>query len=122
MDDRRIFGDEGEQLAADFLRAKGYQIHESQYRTRFGEIDLICLDGDEIVFVEVKARHSAEYGFPEEAITPQKVRHITRTAEHFLSEHHVDDRPWRVDVVAIEYDREPPRITHIDAIDMPDRF
>ena len=51
MDPRRKFGDSGEELAAKFLEKKGFKVIARKYRTRSGEIDLVCLDGDEVVFV-----------------------------------------------------------------------
>lgn len=119
-DVRRIFGNRGEALAASYLEEKGFVILERQYRTPFGEIDLIARDHEEIVFIEVKTRHSKTYGYPEEAVTREKVRHILRTAESYLGQHQKEDHPWRVDVVAIEmHPGAHPVITHFSAIDMP---
>lgn len=122
MDARKNFGNEGEALAADFLRSKGWEILEYQYKKRFGEIDLICRDGAEIVFVEVKSRHTTILGDPEDAVTPEKIRHLLRAADQYMLDGKLIDRPWRIDVVAIEYDHVPPRITHIENIDIPESF
>ncbi|RMD50459.1 DUF91 domain-containing protein [Candidatus Parcubacteria bacterium] len=69
---RRIFGDKSEAKAVKFLRAAGYKILIRNYRTVFGEVDIVAKDGDEFVFVEVKARHSDKFGYPEEAVTERK--------------------------------------------------
>lgn len=111
---RRQFGNEAEKEAARFLKKAGMKILERQYRTRFGEIDLIAKDGDEIVFVEVKARKSAVFGYPEESVTARKLEKIARVGEHYLARK--GDVPHRIDVVAIEYDQDPPRITHLRAV------
>lgn len=117
-DSRRQFGDDGEAFAATYLQNKGYVILDRQWRCVFGEIDLVCKQGDEYVFVEVKARHDETYGFPEEAVTAGKRKRIAACADVYLAEHHMLDVPWRVDVIAIEYHITPPNIVHLEAIDM----
>jgi putative endonuclease len=119
VDDRRAFGNRGEDMAARYLVGKGYQLLDRQYRCAFGEIDLICKQGDQYVFVEVKARKTDQYGYPEEAVTPRKIAHVVACAEHYLDS--LGDVPWRVDVIAIEYYVDPPRLTHFEAIDMQER-
>ncbi len=121
MDERKIFGDKGERLASDALTAKGLQVLHRQFRNQFGEVDLICQDGDEVVFVEVKSRESQAYGYPEDAVTSQKIGHIVRVAQEYLATVH-GEHPWRIDVVAIEFAQVPPQITHIKRIDIPERF
>lgn len=118
IDPRRQFGNEGEDLASRYLQGKGYRIVERQWRCVYGEIDLICDMEGELIFVEVKSRHDKTYGYPEEAVTPTKRRHLAVCAEEYLESHHYADIPWRVDVIAIEFDEDPPNIVHIEAIDM----
>ncbi|TAL50622.1 YraN family protein [Patescibacteria group bacterium] len=122
MDDRRRFGNAGEQLAAEFLQSQGLRVIERQYKKTFGEIDLICQDGDEVVFVEVKSRSTFAFGYPEDSVTPQKIRHILRVAQGYLLETKQAHLPWRIDVLAIEFQEAPPKITHIKNIDIPERF
>jgi putative endonuclease len=110
-DQRRIFGNAAEDDAVAFLVSKKFSIIDRQYRNRFGEIDIIAQDGDEFVMVEVKARHDHEFGYPEEAVTRSKLRKIAIVAEFFMADHPHDI--WRIDVIAIEYDQSPPRVTHI---------
>jgi putative endonuclease len=70
---RKLLGDRGERAAGRFLRReKRMRILARQFSTRWGELDLICLDGDTVVFVEVKTRQSDEHGHPTEAITKKK--------------------------------------------------
>jgi len=111
VDSRRKFGNAAEQFAAAFLKSKGMKIFKTQYRNRFGEIDIIAKDGEEFVMVEVKARNDHEFGYPEESVTKSKLRKIAIVGEHFMSDYLGTD--WRIDVIAIEYDQSPPRITHI---------
>ncbi len=111
VDKRRIFGNAAEDDAAAFLVGKGFVIVERQWSNRFGEIDIIAKDGEEFVMVEVKARKDHEFGYPEEAVTRSKLRKIGIVGQMFM-----DDFPmveWRIDVIAIEYDQNPPKITHI---------
>ena len=108
----RLFGDRGEQEAARYLRRQGMKILHRGYRTDHGEIDLIALDGNVVVFVEVKARRQ---GSPAEAVTPEKQRRLTLAALHFLKKHNLLDERSRFDVVAIVWpeDKSPPEIEHI---------
>lgn len=121
MDFRRGLGDEGESLAAAHLSGLGMRLLAVQYRVPSGEIDLIVLDGDEVVFVEVKTRRSRDFGYPEEAVTAKKVRRILTAVHRFLSEKAWEDRPWRVDVVALTLaPGQDPEILHFPAIDIPE--
>src|SRR3989339_670419 len=107
MDERRSFGNSGEELAASFLQKQGFKILKRQYRSPFGEIDLIAEDPKRwIVFVEVKPRRSLESGYPEEAVTEQKRRHLEASGEYFLEEQALERRPYRFDVIAIVQEGE----------------
>lgn len=110
---RRKEGSFGEELAAEFLQKNGYLILERNYRFGRGEIDLIAKDGEELVFVEVKARRSISYGPPEDAITPAKERQILAVAEGYLYEKKIDIQPCRFDVIAIRYVKGKADIRHI---------
>lgn len=113
MDERRIFGNAAEDIAAAFLVEKGMSVTHRQYRVRAGEIDVVARDGDEVVFVEVKARKTSEFGYPEESVTRQKLAKIITTGEVFLKAHGLEDVRYRIDVIAIEFYVDPPRVTHI---------
>ena len=91
----------GETAARDYLRAKGYTILEENYAGQIGEIDIIAKDGETIVFVEVKARENTDFGYPIEAVTPQKVRKICLTAQQYLVHHRLLGKDVRFDVVAV---------------------
>jgi len=88
-------------VARRFLRRRGYGIVRRNYRGRHGEIDLVALDGDILVFVEVKTRAQDHYGDPLEAVDRRKQRQIARVAEEFVEEHRLHDRPIRFDVVGV---------------------
>lgn len=103
---RKNFGDSAERVAALHLEQHGYRILARNVRTRAGEIDIIAEDADGLAFVEVKARSGTGYGAPEEAITPRKQLQLVKLADAFVAEHAIyQDRPWRIDVVAVELDR-----------------
>ncbi len=95
----------GEELAARYLESSGCAILERRWRparTDTGEIDLIVREGDEIVFVEVKTRRSADFGPPEEAVTAGKRGQLRRTAAAYLQESGCGaDVTFRIDVIAI---------------------
>ena len=97
----KLLGNQGERVAARFLRRRGFKIVARQHRTKWGEIDLICLDDDSIVFVEVKTRRSDAAGLPVEAITPEKQKTLTRIALTYLKRHGLLERRARFDVVSI---------------------
>ncbi|MBX5449278.1 YraN family protein [Thermogemmatispora sp.] len=99
---QRALGRAGEHLAAAALRRRGYRICERNFRCRAGEIDLIACEGEELVFIEVKTRRGTGWGPPEEALTPRKRRKLIEVASHYLELHGAYERPWRIDVVAIQ--------------------
>ena len=84
--DKRVFGQIGENAAADVLRAKGYRVLRQNYRCRYGEIDIIAERGGDVSFVEVKTRQSFRFGRPCEAVTDEKKKHLRRAAHCFLDE------------------------------------
>jgi putative endonuclease len=94
-------GKAGEDFAAAYLLAQGYRILERNYRFGRIEVDIIARDGQFIVFVEVKARSSIRYGYPEAAIDRKKVNRIARVAAHYMYEKGIEAF-MRFDVVALE--------------------
>ena len=110
---RAATGTRGEQLAAEYLERAGLTILERNFRCRAGEIDLVAQDGTELVFVEVRTRAGNAFGTPEESITRRKQRKMAECAYSYLAEHPAADRAWRVDVIAVELDRDTvKRIDH----------
>ena len=105
-DPRRILGRLGEQLALEHLERLGYALVARNHRTRFGELDLVMCDGTTLVFVEVKARRSAEAGRAFESLHAPKRAQVRKIAASFLAE--VKDRPHtdelRFDAVGVTID------------------
>ncbi|HET7698371.1 MAG TPA: YraN family protein [Vicinamibacterales bacterium] len=99
---RQLLGLVGEELAVAALVSRGYVIVERRYATERGEIDIIAEDGETLVFVEVRARATGEFGRAAESVTPAKQRQVTRVAIDYLARHQLTDRPCRFDVVAVD--------------------
>lgn len=112
---RGWLGDRGERAARRYLRRLRYRILARDWRSRLGQIDLVALDGDVVVFVEVKTRSGTEAGHPAESITPQKQRQLTRLALQFLKRHRLLEKSARFDVLAVHWPpgARRPRIEHI---------
>ncbi|WP_136520420.1 MULTISPECIES: YraN family protein [Cellulomonas] len=96
----------GEDVAARFVTEAGWRVLDRNWRCAEGELDIVALDGDELVAVEVKTRRSAAYGHPAEAVTARKLARLRRLTAAWLRAHDVQARSVRVDVVAVTL---PPR-------------
>lgn len=107
LGDRTELGLAGENAAARFLKAHGYKILVRRFECAYGEIDLVCRDGETLVFVEVKSRESDEHTRPSDSIGSAKQLHISRSALDYLRKLQNPDIPARFDVVEIVW--EPPR-------------
>ncbi len=101
---KKRLGKMGEELAARYLRERGYTIRERNWICPEGEMDIIAEEGNELVFVEVRTRRGRDFGTPEESITRRKRAKLIKVAEVYLQEHewHGD---WRIDFVAVEFTR-----------------
>jgi putative endonuclease len=100
-------GRHGEVLAARWLEEHGLRVIELNWRCRGGEIDVVALDGDEIVVVEVKTRRGLGWGHPLEAVTPVKLARLRRLAGAWLEAHPGTGRRVRIDVVGVVLGRAP---------------
>ena len=100
--ERQRLGHVGEELAAAALIARGYAILERRYTSERGEIDIIAEDGETLVFVEVRARATGEFGSAAESVTIAKQRQVTRVALDYLARRQITNRPCRFDVVAVD--------------------
>jgi putative endonuclease len=110
--ERQLLGRIGEDLAAGALAARGYAILERRFTTDRGDIDIVAEDGETLVFVEVRARATAEFGYAAETVTDAKKRQVARMAVEYLALRQISNRPCRFDVVAIDEALGPcPQIT-----------
>jgi putative endonuclease len=120
---RRELGQRGEQEAEEFLRTQHYAIVAKNYRSPFGEIDLIALDRHTLVFVEVRSQTGTTSGDPLESVNTRKQRQVAKTAQHYLSRYGLHDREARFDVIGIRWEEGKAQLTHIKgAFDLPRSF
>ena len=103
---RRDTGILGEKLAKDFLKKRGYDILETNYRCPEGEIDIVARYKDSLVFIQVRTKRSSEFGSPEESITPVKKERMKATAFRYQQTHNDSPPLWRIDVVAVELNQK----------------
>lgn len=113
MSDKIKKGKEGEEMAADFLVAKGYEIVERNFRYKRLEIDLIVKKNNWLVFVEVKLRSSDAFGYPEEFVDYKKARNITDGAEQYTYEANWKGNV-RYDIVSIRLLKDKTEIIQIE--------
>ncbi len=109
-------GDMGERESVKFLKKKGYRILETNFKTKFGEIDIIARKDDYICFVEVKTRSSDNFGEPREAVNFYKQQKISSVANYYIM-NQKDDVMCRFDVIEVKYEKETEKITEINHIE-----
>lgn len=114
VDSRKKLGNKGEKRAANFLRKQGYQIVEKNYHSFLGEIDIVAKEGESIVFVEVKTRRSTDFGLPQEALSYDKRRRLSKLALNYLAHRRIEGSNCRFDVVSILMDNN--KVKHIELI------
>lgn len=100
---RQSAGNRGEELAVSFLRKKGFMILARNFRIRGGEIDIIALEKETLVFIEVKSRSSSRFGSPFEAITPWKMKALARAAQFYKASHKNLPDAMRIDAIGIKF-------------------
>ena len=110
---KQVLGKEGERIAEEYLKKKGYRLVERNYRCAAGELDLIVLDRRVVVFVEVKTRTGQTFGSPFEAVEFRKQRKMIQAAQYFLAEKKLQQRDARFDVVGISWPGRDPMVEHI---------
>jgi putative endonuclease len=119
---RKIIGQYSENLAVEHLKQKGYQLIDRNYRSPFGEIDIIMRDKKQLIFVEVKSRNEKwlEYGLPEAAVNRKKQNRIRRISKYYINRHlHLADTDFRFDIVSVILNQQKKvvSVTHL-----PDAF
>ena len=121
---KRNFGDLGEKLAARYLRNKNYQILDTNFQNnsgrRLGEIDIIALEKNELVFIEVKTREMKKYAdtLPEENITPTKLQRMVKIANNYIHLKHLEKLDYRFDALSVWLDllAKRAKIKHIKSL------
>lgn len=113
---RHEIGKIGEDLAAKYLENMGYKVIERNFECRQGEIDIIALYKNEVVFIEVKTRTNIKFGKPIEAVNENKQKHLTKAVEYYLYARHLENEFIRIDVVEVYIYEHKYRINHIKQI------
>lgn len=115
---RAALGRWGEDAAATYLQGLGCTVLARNWRSPYGEIDLIVQQAAAIVFIEVKTRASANLGPPEISLNRRKQNHLRSAVEHYIQQHPAPGQEWRVDLITIEGSPAgaPPVITHFENV------
>lgn len=114
MASKKELGTLGERLALDYLKKQGYRIIQTNFKCKFGEIDIIAYHQKAISFIEVKARSTDQFGPPEEAVTRTKQERQKRIAQYYLYKKKImPEIPCRFDVVSIRLSGKEPQINLI---------
>lgn len=102
----------GEEIAKDYLVDRGYNILETNYRNKLGEIDIIALDKDILAFIEVKSRTSIYYGYPYEAVNYKKQKKIINSSMIYIKYKKIKNIQLRYDIIEV-YLNKAEKINHI---------
>ena len=113
MAEHNDIGKKGEDIACKYLTDKGYAIHVRNWQFGKFEIDIIAEDGQDIVFIEVKARSGVRWGNPEDAVSNGKIKRIVEAADFYLQDRDIT-MPARFDVIAITFVHDFVDIKHFE--------
>jgi putative endonuclease len=122
---RRWFGNRSERAARGYLQRQGLRILKRNYSCPGGELDIVALDGDCVVFVEVRSTAANDVAGPAASVDREKQRRIAHAALHFLRRHSLRDQPCRFDVLLVSWppNAREPSITHFpNAFESVGRF
>lgn len=113
---RHEIGKLGEDLAVKYLQQMGYKVIERNFECKQGEIDIIALEENELVFIEVKTRTNIKYGSPAEAVDGIKQKHLTKAVKYYLYSRHLENEYIRIDVIEVYIYNHKYRVNHIKQI------
>lgn len=114
----REIGELGEKLAQQFLRKLGYKIRATNWHFGHLELDIVALDGNELVIVEVKSRNGIRYEHPSEAVTNGKIKRIVEAAEGYIQEKDIE-LETRFDVITVIFFGQEHELEHFKAAFYP---
>ena len=115
---KQKIGKYGEDVAVEYLKRNRYKILSRNYKCKYGEIDIIAKEKEEIVFVEVKCRTNLNYGFPAEAVNKKKIRHIYNVAENYIYKNYLTRIDFRFDVIEVFLKKGKYEVNHLKNIDI----
>ena len=110
---RSRVGQTGEILAAAELGKLGYRIIDSNYRTQYGEIDLVAKDGEYLVFIEVRSLSNTDFCRPIETISQKKISRIIYAAQHYMTAKNINDSAVRFDIVEVEHRKDSSPVVSV---------
>lgn len=113
---KQEIGKLGENLATKYLEQQGYKVIERNFECKQGEIDIVAIDKNEIVFIEVKTRTNLKYGKPIDAVDKNKQKHLTKAVRYYLYSRHLENEFVRIDVIEVYLYNNKYRINHIKQI------
>ena len=111
-----LIGKLGEEFATKYLQNNNIKVIQRNFYCKFGEIDIIAKDKNELVFIEVKTRTTSKYGKPSDAVNFQKQRHLQKSIEYYLYFNKIRNVKIRIDVIEIYLNQNKFRINHIKNI------
>lgn len=112
VNDRQDVGAAGEAAAVLYLKQQGYRVLETHATLLWAELDIVAEERGTLVFVEVRTRTGSGPVRPEDTVVGAKRRHLERSIQLYLGKHRWGQRPWRLDVVAVELSTDPPTVRH----------
>lgn len=113
MAEHNALGKKGEKLAIDFLKDKGYDILEKNYRYLKSEVDIIAQKEGVVVAVEVKTRSTPEFGNPQDFVKPKQIQSLVRAVNNYITDNDLDVEV-RFDIIAIIKNKSGTRIEHLE--------
>lgn len=113
MAEHNKLGSEGEKLAIDYLKSKGYRIRHTNWHSGHYELDIVAEDSDELVIIEVKTRSSRRYETPEQAVDDRKIKRLVFAADHYIKCFQIN-RSVRFDIISIIHNRLGDEVEHIE--------
>ncbi|MCC6639324.1 YraN family protein [Candidatus Falkowbacteria bacterium] len=111
MKSTREKGKIAEDIACEYLLRKGCEIVARNFYTRFGEIDIVCKEDDQLVFCEVKAKFHEYQGLPEEEFHQEKYERFQSAIFSYLLSHSINDDTYRIDLLAMQLDERKKECT-----------
>lgn len=114
----KITGNLGEDIATEYLKSINYNIVRRNFRCRCGEIDIIAIDKNEIVFIEVKTRNFLGCGNPSEAVDKNKQKHIYMATKYYLYKNNLENHFVRFDVIEVYLKENQYKIEHLKGVEI----
>lgn len=106
----------GEDYAVKYLENVGYKVIERNFECRQGEIDIIAIDREELVFIEVKTRTNVKYGEPIEAVDMNKQKHLIKSIKYYLYSRHLENEFVRIDIIEVFICKNRYRVNHVKQV------